>query len=136
MATPERALVDTSALYALRTATDLFHERANDAYQKLTDESLELWTTSYAFVETVALLHRRLGFDVVSEFSEWGLLNLRVLWIDNRLHDEAWDRFMAAQGQGLSFVDWTIAVASRELSAPVFTFDEGFARQGLPVLPR
>ncbi len=136
MAGHERVMFDTSALYALRAETDLFHLRTSVAYRQLMDQHHELWTTSYALVETVALLHRRLGFGVVSEFSEWRESNLRVFWIDGRLHDEAWGRFMAAKGLGLSFVDWTIVIAAREMSAPVFTFDGGFANEGLAVLPR
>ena len=135
MATPERVLIDTSALYAIRSATDLFHDRASAAFERLKDTNPELWATSYTLVETVALLHRRLGFEVVSEFSEWREANLQVLWIDSRTHSAAWDRYMAERGRGLSFVDWTIAVASREMGAPVFTFDGGFASQGLHVLP-
>ena len=92
--------------------------------------------TSYTLVETVALLHRRLGFEVVSRFSEWRESNLQVLWIDSRMHTVAWERYMAKQGRGLSFVDWTTAVASHEMDAPVFTFDGGFASKGLPVVPR
>ena len=38
---------------------------------------------------------------------------------------------MEERGRGLSLVDWTIAVASREMGAPVFTFDGGFANEGL-----
>ena len=130
-------LIDTSAFYALRSATDLFHTRASAAYERLLDREQELWTISYTLVETVALLHRRLGFEVVSEFSEWRRrADLQVLWIASRMHDEAWNRFMAEQGRGLSFVDWTTVVASREMGAPVFTFDGGFASEGLPVLPR
>ena len=68
MVLPERVLIDTSAFYALRSATDLFHNRASVAYERLLDREQELWTTSYTLVETVALLHRRLGFEVVSEF--------------------------------------------------------------------
>ena len=136
MTRPDRLLVDTSALYALRTRTDRFHDRANAAYERLTDEDQEMWTTSYALVETVALLHRRLGFDAVAEFSEWREVGLRVLWVDSRLHYAAWAQFVAARGRGLGFVDWTIAVASREMDAPVFTFDTGFDREGLPVAPR
>ena len=137
MALPRQILVDTSAFYALRSATDLFHNRARVAYERLLDREQELWTTSYTLVETVALMHRRLGFEVVSAFSEWSRRsNLQVHWIDKRMHDEAWDRFMAEQGRGLSFVDWTTAVASRKIGAPVFTFDQGFVNQGLPVVPR
>ena len=136
MATPERVLIDTSALYALRSATDLFHHRASTAYDRLKDTNPELWVTSYTLVETVALLHRRLGFEVVSEFSGWSQSNLQVVWIDSRAHTAAWDRYMAERGRGLSFVDWTTAVASREMGAPVFTFDGGFANEGLAVVPR
>ena len=65
-------LINTSALYAhLSQIPTCFHLRASDAYQRLKDTNPELWLTSYTLVETVALLHRRLGFEVVSEFSEW-----------------------------------------------------------------
>ena len=133
---PERVLVDTSAFYALFSETDLFHYRARVAYERLIDREQELYTTSYTLVETTALLHRRLGFEVVSKFSEWHASGLDILWIESRAHAEAWRRFMADRGQGLSFVDWTTVVASREIGAPVFTFDSGFANQGLPVVPR
>ena len=137
MVLPDRVLIDTSAFYALLSAVDLFHNRASAAFERLLDREPELWTTSYTLVETVALLHRRLGFAAVSEFAAWRRrADLQVLWIDSRMHDAAWDRFMAEQGRGLSFVDWTTAVASREMGAPVFTFDGGFANEGLPVVPR
>ena len=137
MVLPERVLIDTSAFYALRSATDLFHTRASAAYERLLDREQELWTTSYTLVETVALLHRRLGFEVVSEFSEWYKANLQVLWVDGRLHAEAWQRFVTDRGRTLSFVDWITVVASYDMGfPPVFTFDGGFANEGLAVVPR
>lgn len=133
----DRVLMDTSAFYALLSATDLFHDRARATLELLFDREYELWTTSYTLVETIALLHRRLDFEVVSKFIEWRSSNLGVLWIDSRVHDSAWGLFVNAQGRGLSFVDWTTVVASREIGdAPVFTFDTGFANEGLPVVPR
>ena len=136
MAGAERLLVDTSAFYALFSTTDEFHERANTALQGLADTNQEFWTTSYTLVETVALLHRRLGFQTVSEFSRWSKTHLSVSWVDRNAHDQAWDRFMAEEGRGLSFVDWTTVIASREMRAPVFTFDGDFGRQGVSVVPR
>lgn len=137
MAPPERVLVDTSAFYALLSGSDLFHTRARDVYEQLLDTDSEIWTTSYALVETVALLHRRLGFEVVSAFAAWQReARLQVVWVDSRMHADAWSGFAAQHGQGLSFVDWTLVLASREMGAPVFTFDAGFATQGLPVAPR
>ena len=137
MADSDRVLIDTSALYALHSNADLFHDRANVAFQDLKDTKQELWTTSYTLVETIALLHRRLGFLTVSEFSEWRRRSdIYVFWIDSRVHDQAWNRYMAEQGRGLSLVDWTTVVLSHEMRVPVFTFDGGFANQGLAVVPR
>ncbi len=132
----ERVLIDTSAFYALFSQTDLFHGRARAAYERLVDRECELCATSYTLVETTALLHRRLGFEVLERFSEWQASSLDILWIERQAHDAAWGRFMMDQGRGLSFVDWTTVVVSREIGAPVFTFDGGFANQGLPVVPR
>lgn len=137
MADSDRVLIDTSALYALRSAEDLFHERAKAVFQDLTDSRQELWMTSYTFVETVALMHRRLGFPIVSEFSQWfRRSDIHVFWIDSRVHAQAWNRYMAEQGRGLSLVDWTTVVLSHNMGASVFTFDGGFANQGLAVVPR
>ena len=137
MAEPSRVLVDTAAFYALRSEADLFHAQARAMYERLSAREHELWTTSYALAETIALLERRLGFDVTKEFVDWlEGNNVQVLWVDSHLHEEAWHRYVAQQGRGLGFVDWTTAVASVQLGAPVFTFDAGFANQGIPVLPR
>ena len=51
MATPERVLIDTSALYAIHSDTDLFHRRAIAALEQLGDTDAELWATSYTLVE-------------------------------------------------------------------------------------
>lgn len=65
---------------------------------------------------------------LVSAFAAWQHeARLRVVCVDSRIHDEAWSGFAAEQGQGLSFADWTLALASREMAAPVLTFDAGFA---------
>ena len=137
MADSERVLIDTSALYALRSADDRFHDRANAAFQDLIQSEMQFWATSYTLVETVALMHRRLGFQAVAEFSEWfHRSDIRVFWIDGSVHEEAWNRYMAEQGRGLNLVDWTTAVLSYSMDARAFTFDGGFANQGLAVVPR
>ncbi len=56
-------------------------------------------------------------------------------WVTRELHDEARRELLAHNGAGLNFVDWTTALAARELQMPVFTFDRGFMRQGVPVYP-
>lgn len=96
-----------------------------------------MWTTSYTLVETVALLHSRLGFEVVSAFSEWlRRAGVQVFWIGDRVHEAAWNQYTANAGRGMSFVDWTTAVVSGQMGAPVFTFDRGFTDQGFSAVPR
>ena len=137
MAGTDRILIDTSALYAMRSASDLFHGRASSSYRRFVDGNVDFWTTSYVLVETVALLHRRLGFEAVEDFSRWRIdSDVQMVWVNGRMHDAAWERYMEHRGQGLSLVDWTIAVASLQMGAPVFTFDGDFAEEGILVVPR
>ncbi len=136
MPLPEKVLVDTSAFYALVSANDSFHRRAGEAFERLIDREQELWTTSYALVETMALIHRRLGFNTLSDFMARVEDTVGVFWVESSIHNEAWGRLTADQGVGMSFVDWTLATVSRILNAPIFTFDRGFAQQGLLTIPR
>lgn len=135
MAPSEKVVVDTSAFYALISAADEFHSRAEANYEVLKDRDVELWTTSYALSETVALVHRRLGFDTLSRLLEVIESYVTVYWVDNLLHSTAMENFKAAGGRGLSLVDWTVLLVSRIESAHIFTFDTGFADHGVMTIP-
>lgn len=137
MANSDRVVIDTSAFYALASGGDRFHDSARYTFERLIDHERELWTTSYALVETIALMQNRLGFAALSDFMNGidGLVS--VFWIDSALHNRAWSLLTENQGAGLSLVDWTVALVSRRLDAQTFTFDGGFAnQQGLYVIPR
>ena len=136
MPLPEKVIIDTSAFYALMSANDSFHRRAADTYERLIDREQELWTTSYALVETMALVHRRLGFAVLAEFVQRIEGTVRVFWVESAIHNQALSQFAANRGNGLSFVDWTVELVSLILNAHIFTFDRGFAERSLPVIPR
>jgi predicted nucleic acid-binding protein len=121
---PEKALVDTSAFYALVSSSDSFHAAAAHTFDLLLDREVELWTTSYVLVEAGALIHRRLGFDPLRTLihSISGLV--QTYWIPSSIHTLAWEQLSERDGKGLSFVDWTTVIASRALSAGVFAFDK------------
>jgi len=137
MLLPERVIIDTSAFYALISSTDIFHPQAKQAYERLLDWEWELWTTSYILVETSALVHHRLGFQPLRAFIETLLSDIvHVLWVENLLHREAWRQMVERQGRGLSLVDWTTLVSAERLKACVFTFDQSFREEGVPVFPR
>lgn len=135
MALPERIVIDTSAFYALISATDNFHASAEAHYEIIKDREIDLWTTSYVLLETVALVHRRLGFETLSRLLEIIDSNVNVFWVDSLVHSVAMDNFTGAGGRGLSLVDWTVVLVSQIQSAHVFTFDAGFADHEVIMIP-
>ena len=134
MPLPERIMIDTSAFYALATDDDEFSGSAAETYGRMLDRDLELWTTSYALSETIALIHRRLGFPELSRFLETIGSNVQIVWIDSAIHSVAMREFTAAMGRGMSLVDWTVVLAAQMKSAQVFTFDGGFANSGVALV--
>ena len=136
MPSPKRVIIDTSAFYALISSTDAFHTQAKTAYERLLDWEWELWTTSYILVETSALVHHRLGFEPLKTFMETLLSGIaHVLWVESTIHNEAWKHMTQRQGKGFSLVDWTTVVATRNLGASIFTFDQGFRQGGVLIFP-
>ena len=105
-------------------------------YEQLIDQEQELWTTSYVLVETMALVHRRLGCGILAEFVKGIDGTVRVFWVESAIHNQALSQLTATQGVGLSFVDWTVELVARILNAHIFTFDRGFAERSLLVIPR
>ncbi len=132
---PEIYVIDSSALYAVIVAEDRFHNTAIRYYEELKDRNSELWTTSYALSETLGLVHRRFGFGTVSQILEIVESHIHVYWIEETVHSSAIVEFKAAEGRGLSLVDWTIVLVSRIKSARVFTFDAGMANHVVDVIP-
>jgi predicted nucleic acid-binding protein len=132
----KKAVIDTSAFYAIISSTDVFHPQAKSAYERLLDWEWELWTTSYILVETSALVHHRLGFEPLKIFMGTLLSGIiHILWVENTIHNEAWKRMTERQGKSLSLVDWTTVVAAKQLEASVFTFDQGFHQEGILTFP-
>ena len=136
MVLPEAVVVDTSAFYAFVSASDRYHSAAVSTFDRIADRDQEIWTTSYALIETIALVNRRLGFDIFSQFMDFIESYVQVFWVESVLHSRALQEFKSSGGRGLSLVDWSLALVSQMKSAPVFTFDGGFADQGMIVLPR
>ena len=132
---PQRVILDTSALIALLDADDEFHQQASDTFEQLLEWGSELWLSSYIRVETIALAHRRLGFQPVLELMESLELITTTVWVDEALNSAVWAEFAKRQGRRLSFVDCSIMLVAGALGATVFAFDSDFSLEGLPVVP-
>ena len=136
MEPPEKYVIDSSALYAVVSDEDRFHDTAIRYYEELKNRNIEFWTTSYVLSETVALVHRRFGFNTVAQLLEIIEPSIKIYWVDDTVHSKAMAEYKAAKGRGLSLVDWTIVIVSRMMSARVFTFDTGMAHQVVDAIPR
>lgn len=60
--------VDTSALYALLDADDADCDLVRPIWDRGIDDGEGFVTTNYVLLETVAIVHQRLGLDAVRGF--------------------------------------------------------------------
>ncbi len=126
-------LVDTSALYALVSATDTHHRAAAAAFPELA-RSTDLVCHNYIVVETTAILGKRLGRDAVRDLHERILAPIPLMWVDERAHSAAVSALLASRGP--SFVDLVSFEVMRRLGIErAFAFDPHFAEYGFELVP-
>lgn len=135
MTSAEAVLVDTSAFYALVSSSDRYHAAADRTYRQLLLSGRQLWTSSYVLVEFGAVVQNRLGFEVLRTFYDSFDSVFQTLWVDERLHRDAWAAYESKSGNGPSLVDWTLLLGARLLPASIFTFDSDLASEGAQVIP-
>ena len=128
-----RALVDTSAYYALVDGDDVYHVRAHALGAALRGR---LYTTDLILAETHALLLRRLGREIAVQFLvetyQTRTNFARVTWADEQ---RAIGIIATHDDKDYSFTDATsFAVMERFGITTAFTFDRHFAQYGFTVL--
>jgi len=118
---------DTSALFALLVRDDLMHIRAKENFAYFARHGVQLLTSSFVLVETVALLQRRIGLAPVHDFNAKILPLLEVIWIDAEWHGRAMQRLLAQNRRDLSLVDCVSfeIMETREIKE-AFAFDRHF----------
>ncbi|MBA2488391.1 MAG: PIN domain-containing protein [Chloroflexi bacterium] len=122
--------VDTSALYAVLDREDPAHGLAVRALKRLRDADESLLTHAYVEVESVALVHRRLGWPGLDALTDALLPLIEVSYVDEDLHVAARSAMRAARSN-VSFVDWvSFTFMSRESVRTAYAFDHDFALQG------
>lgn len=129
--------VDTSAFYALLTEEDEHHDRAARWLDRIAaDDGEELLTHDYVVVESVSLVHRRLGAALTRMFLEDLLPVCTVRFVDEPLHTRATSAFLAGLGRRPSFVDRvSFELMREERIRRAFAFDPDFAREGFETVP-
>ena len=128
--------VDTSGLFALLDADDLYHSQAADQWSRLLTGREQMVSTNYVLVEVSALAQRRLGIEAVRALHQDIVPLLTIEWIDALQHSAAIGELLAASNRQISLVDWTSFAAMRRLQiAEAFAFDQDFRAQGFETLP-
>ncbi len=126
--------VDTSAWFALASATDQDHAVASTAYTDLLDRRETLLTTSYVLAETMGLIQHRLGWEPLELFAAasgtW-----ETVWIDAARHRAAETLLFSRRRHHINVVDAASFAVMQELDVEVaFAFDEDFAREGFQLI--
>jgi predicted nucleic acid-binding protein len=128
-------LVDTSALCAILDRDDAEHQRASATFDQLVDD-VALVTHNYVTLETVAIVHRRLGSAAVRLLVDDILPALRTTWVDEGVHAAATAAMLAAEESRISLVDRvSFEVMRRRGIVEAFAFDEDFSKQGFRIVP-
>lgn len=126
---PERVLLDTSAIYAVVSPNDQYHQRAAREFSDLVDRGIDLWVSSYVLVETYVLVQRRLGLETLRKVRDAIESVCTVHWIDSEDHEQAWRLWLQRDAAGLSFVDWSTFVVSKRLGTSLFAYDQALVSE-------
>ncbi len=122
--------LDTSVLYAGADENDAECDRANRLLASAVASGEPILTHNYVVVETVALLHRRLGRESAVRFHEQ-LGFAEVVWVDADLHARAFADFRRRRGRRVSFVDRVSFTVMRDHGIRrALALDEDFEREG------
>lgn len=129
----EMIFVDTSALFPLYNISDSHHIKAVEIARNLQEEQI---TSNIIISEVLTLLSMRVKRQIAINFgkslTEGGL---RIIFIDQILHQNAWKIFQSIKDKDVSFADCTSFAVMEVLGIKkAFSFDEDFKRYGLETI--
>jgi uncharacterized protein len=129
--------VDTSAFFALLAGDDAESDRASRWLNEVASRDDErLITHNYVVVESIALIHRRLGTDLVRTFLDNLLPVCEVRFVDETFHARAVVAYLAGISRRSAFVDRvSFELMRAERIDRAFAFDPDFGREGFETVP-
>lgn len=129
-----KVFVDTSAWFSLFDKNDKFHKSTLTFLRTKPD----LVTSDVVFIETCALLHKRLGKRVCQKAGDFLRKSnvIELLRISDEELGNAWEEFKRITYSKISFVDVTNKIIMQNLGiSEIFAFDKDFEKLGLRVVP-
>ena len=127
--------VDTSAGLALINSDDANHRRAVDTLDRIIASGEEMFTHSFALVESVSLIQRRMGLALAVEFHDTLTRLISVHWVSEQEHLRGFELLRTRNRRGLSLVDCVsfILMNDRRCNS-AFAYDDDFQREGFQTL--
>ncbi len=127
-------LLDTSAIYALASATDENHAVAKATLARLDAAGEDLLVHTYVMLESFALIHRRLGFGAAARMTD-EISRLPQVTVDRDLHERGVGYLRRWSGERPSLVDAVsfLVMEDRGIES-AFAFDEDFVKAGFEVV--
>ena len=133
-----RVFADTGAWCALYDRSDVHHARASAFLQEIKRQKIQLITSDYVFDESLTLLRFRAGHREAVEFGRWTQQSslVKVINVDEKTWQAAWDVFVRYDDKHFSFTDCTSFAIMRQLGLlNAFAFDHNFEQTGFVMLP-
>jgi predicted nucleic acid-binding protein len=129
--------VDSSAFVTLLDdADERFDAAARWLDRVVVEEDEPLLTHNYVVVESIAVIHRRMGPTAVRAFVDDLLPVCEVRFVDEELHELAIAAYLAGLNRKISFVDrMSFELMRAEGIRRAFAFDPDFPRQGFDIVP-
>ena len=125
---------DTSALFALLVSDDFMHIRAKKIFAYFAENGVQLVSSSYVLLETLALLQRRIGLNAVNDFNLRILPLLNVIWVDFDWHSRVMQRLVNQNQRDVSLVDClSFEIMQAQGIVEAYTFDKHFEENGFVI---
>ncbi|HVT19407.1 MAG TPA: PIN domain-containing protein [Thermoanaerobaculia bacterium] len=127
----QRVLIDTGAIYAFVTRTDIHHESAKRFVREWFEVPGIFALADVVFAETMTLLKARLGPGVALRVGRELRRNPAYSWLNlgEEGERETWAAFQRYADKEWSYTDCALlALARRERIALVFAFDRHFSQ--------
>ncbi len=123
--------IDSSAFISIWDKDDSNHRAAIKISQELQAKKATILTSNIVVGEVLTVLSMKLGITIANECGEY-LQRLNTIFVNENLHQKAWEAFQKRTSKNLSFFDYTSFVIIKEFKIDkAFSFDKDFKKLGI-----
>ena len=127
--------IDTCAFISLIDSDDDFHGLAFDLFSKASKDNADFLTSDYVILETIFLLQKIIGLSAVKDFKKLMLPIIKIIWIDEEIHNNSLNNLIAAEKKKISLTDYSsFYILDNYNIDKVFTFDKHFKEKSYKIL--